>query len=543
MSNHSQYMQTMDKYGLNEIKSKYISLVDRAEAAPVSAGFFGEGPTVLKVLGNILRLPELSSILFTGEFRLHISRADQQTFFQKNAQGNIPLSFSEFAEMLQGSDGLNDSDEMFEGGITVSGDLLDGLTLTAATLEKGVDPEALLYTDTSALCLSATHLLSMQERALIKRPEISNPHFFLSDHEKIREDERENVESIFYSFAFGPAYLVPSDDCDAKALFDIWKQPDCLSQLRQSKIDAYIAPMISAEIRQRLDAVIGERDLMEKTVLHLQEAKEELPKYRDKTTRYIFVNYVDGIKTNTHSELLRFYEKMEWDIKEGIEEEPDVKALQDALPNYIAGSWSEFVENILEPKIQRNIRSLEPAIEEYVNEKAELFLKELLTPEELDLVDVVIRDAVKRGNISNSITDVISGSAPMDKAENVTLRRMLPKCLMALGGIAVLSHSILPGALFLAAGWKGNQKINEELQEQLITEGKKINNQYLKEVQSSIERLTERIKNETSDTVEKCYAGILDSLIRLTQDYQENTKEIHDRITSIRADLDALQPA
>lgn len=540
MGNHSQYMQAIDKYNMDELRSKYISFAEYAETAPVSVGLFGEGPTIMKVLANILQFPELNSILLTREFCLHISCANERAFYQKNAQGEVPLSFPEFVEMLQGNMGLDDWDEVFEGGITVCSSLLNGLTLTAATLEKGADPEVLLYTDISVICLSATRLLSMQERAFAKNPLISNPYFFLCDFEKIREDERDNVQSVFSSFTFGPAYLVPSDDYNFSELYDKWKYVDGLAQLRQSKIDAYISPMVSAEVQRILESVIGERDLMTRTIRHLHDAAEELSKYGDKTTRYISVNYIDAIITNTTSALLNFYEKMNREIMEGVKEEQDVQALQDALPHFIAGAWSEFVDNSLNPQVQENIHSLETAIETYIDEKAELFLKELLAPEEYGLIETVISDAMNLEYISGRTADNISGSASMDRNGNAALRKVLPKCLIALGGIAVLSSGFLPGALLIVAGWKGNREVNVEIQEELIAAGKKLNYQYLKEVQGNLEHLTERIRAETSAAVERCYAGMLDSLIQLTQSYQEKTEAVHDKIASIRADLEVL---
>lgn len=540
MDKDLKYIRILDKYNLTEMKNNYLTWMNHAETGSIAIGIFGEGQEVVKLLSELLNLPELNSILFPGEFRIRIIYGAELCYYQKENREEQQLSFEEFSEKIQGSD-LDIESYVFEGIIAVPDSNIKDVIFTAATIADGFNDELLLQTDISVVALSATHLLSMKEREFIRNPLNTRKCFFLYDLEKVHEKEREQVKALLESYLSENEkyWILPSKEACSAFWMLRKEEADCYEK-RVRKIDTYMKPFIEAEIRTALSAADDEESLMRQTMQHLSSAQDELSKYKQRTTRYIFSNYISGIKNNTSSEIFDFYERLNQDITEGVKEERDIKSLQNELPHFITGAWSEFVDNILNSHVQQNVEMVAPAIEEYVNSKVELFLKELLTEEEYQCVNDLVNNIVDSNPVSEGKADVIPGNAVMERKESAAIRRVLPKCLIVLGGIAVLGSSFIPGVLLLAAGLKGNSDAIEEMQEELITAGKKMNYQCLNEVQSNLEQLMERIKIETEITVENCYSEVLSSLVRLAQSYQEEINKMSEKSASIHADLETI---
>lgn len=536
-----QYSQILDKYNLTEMKDNYLTWMDQAENGSVSIGIFGEGQVILKVISELLDMPELNSILFSGEFRIQVTYGTRRCYYQTINNIDQQLSFENFSEKIQGADNFESEDYVFEGTIAVPDSRIKDVIFTAATIANGFDDDLLLHMDISAIALSATHLMSAKERRFIKNPLNTRKCFFLCDLEKAHENEREQVKAVLEPcLSENEQYwILPSEEAKS-AFWTLWKDEEDFYEKRIRKIDAYMKPLLEAKVNTVLSEAIHEESLMRQTMEHLSCAQNELSQYRQKTIRYISSNYIEGIKVNTSSEIIEFYEKLNQDITEGVKEERNIKSLQDELPYFISGEWSEFVDSILNVHIQENVERVAPAIEAYVDSKTELFLKELLTEEEYQCVSDLISTSVESGHVSDHKADVVPGNAVIEKKENTALRRVLPKCLIALGGIAVLGSSFIPGALLLAAGFKGNNDVIEEMQQELIAAGKKMNYQCLKEIQSNLEQFMERIKIETEVTVENCYSEILKSLMQLVQSYQEEIHKMSEKVVSIRADLETI---
>lgn len=541
MSENYKYTSILDKYGLSDIKKDYVAQIDAAEGRPVSVGIFGEGSSIRQLLTEILQLSELNSVFFTRAFVIRIIYGEEKRYSQLVQGAEQILSFDEFTEKLRGDDLLSEEEDIFEGNIALPNAELKELSLFVATLSNGIDDMMLLNNDICAVALDATHLLSLEERRFLKNPLNTKKYYFLCDYEKVHKEDRNQVKSLLEAYIPDKRYwTLPLEESEYTKIQAEWKSLSDLYESRIAKIDTYTKPQIEQAIRKKLTAMEHESNLMQQLISHLDAAKSELPTYKDKTVRYVYMNYITGIKEDTTSEVLRFYEKMNEDITSGIQEEKDIKSLQEELPNYIAGEWAKFIDKNLNLQIQTSAEKVIPAIEEYIDSKTELYLKEVLTAEEYEYITIIVSEL---GQIDDKIaggTDAISGNTSLDKTENMTLRKVLPKCLIALGGIVMLSSSFIPGALLLAAGWKGNSDVIEEIQQELIKEGKKLNHNYLKEVQTNLEQLMERIKAETEVTVEQCYSNVIDSLIQFIHSYQEQTRELNKKISSINYDLENL---
>ena len=232
---------------------------------------------------------------------------------------------------------------------------------------------------------------------------------------------------------------------------------------------------------------------------------------------------------------------MNQDITIGIEEEKDLKSLQTELPNFIAGAWSEFVSNVLNVRVRENINEVTPAINAYIDDKVDLFLRDILTDSEYERIKGIIEEALHDHKEYSPYPDRVTDQSTPIENGGAGLRKILPKCLIALGGFVMLSSSFIPGALLLVAGIRGDREASKEIKEELVVAGKKLNYQYLKEVQDNLDKLIMQLNTEVSYIIERCYKEIVDTLVGLIPKYEKGVEEIQCQIADIKNDLQVMQ--
>ncbi len=356
MSDKFKYEEVLDKYGLDDLRKDYVQAFGRLDERPVSVGIFGEGQTVLKVLEDLFDIPELKEILFPGDFRIQLQYGENKEYKQMERGNGKALSFSGFSQKMQGMGGLEEEDHIFEGEIILPDPVLNHLTILGATLSETLEDKVLLSNDICAVALSATHMLSIKERNFIKNPLNIAKCYFLCDIDMIHEEEREHIKSLVDPYlSDGEKCCMIPDNGASDAILDSWITASNIRENRIAAVDIYFKPIIYSAICGKLSSISCESTFVHQIAAHLESAKNEIPTYQEKTIRYVYTNYIDGVKTNTTSEILCFYEKLNDDIAEGIREERNIKELQEELPNYIAGAWTEFVERDLSAQIQVNV--------------------------------------------------------------------------------------------------------------------------------------------------------------------------------------------
>lgn len=535
------YQNLIEKYNLVDVEYKFNCLADSAENRQNSSLITGEAGTLLNTVAALLDLPELHTIMFPGEYKLHFQYDDHTTYYIWEQNDAKEVSFDVFSEQIQETTGLDSTSPVIEGCIKTNNPILKNLAITAVSISGKFDDAMLLNTDSYIMALSATHFLSIKERNFIRTTDISQKVIIINDIEKVHESETEHVKKMILPYN-DDSTLIFTQPLSTEDRDEIFKHlsniPDMVKN-RITRIEDFLKPDIIKALENIIDSEEKEAETKKNITIHINKAASNIADYQQKTIRYISTNYIDNIKNNTASAILNFYEQMNKDITGGVEEEKDIKSLQNELPNFIAGSWSECVSNVLNRRIQENIDEVTPAMDAYIDDKVDLFLKDILSAKEYERIKEAITKVINK-KILSTYTDPVSEPSEINN-DGVGFRKILPKCLMALGGVLMLSSSFLTGTLLLVAGFKGDKDVSKEIKEDLIVAGKKLNYQYLKEVQDDLDKLIERLNIEVSSAVELCYKAIADTLVEMIPEYETSISEIQNKIEDIKNDADALK--
>lgn len=537
----SRYESVLNKYGFDALKADYLSELDTSESRNNSVGVFGEGNAVIQLLVDLFGLEELNDVLFPGAFQLKILHGEEKKYCSLENDTETTLSQHELIEKLSDTGGLDTTDTVFHGNIYLPDYKLKDVEVNAYTLGESIDERKLIQTDVCVVVLSASRMLSIKERALIKNPLCKKHCFFIGDIDKLQVEERDQVIDLLapYTKNGEKYYVLPCREFTG-SVFSNWVQLLNVEMNRQEAVDAYYKPKIAELIQKQIEDAVNRKDLIKGLLQHMESAKKSLPEYKTRAVRYINTHYIEGLKTNTSSDIISFYERLNQSIVDGVKEERNVKELQEELPHYIAGEWTEYIDKNLSVRLNKQLDDISPAIEVYINEKVAQFLEEILTQEEFNYLNELVRKGISDGQISDHQASNISGNNPLDKRESTTVRQVLPKCLIALGGIAVLTSSFIPGALLILAGFKGNKDAVDDMQEELIEAGKKLNHEYLKEAQGNLEELMKQIRISTELTSERCFTDVVDSLLNIISGYREDLQSLEEMINGLNADLSAL---
>ncbi|MBR2894453.1 MAG: hypothetical protein IKC03_02195 [Oscillospiraceae bacterium] len=536
------YDDLLTQYGFTDIKAEFHRWIDLAKVRQVSVLMTGESGTLLKFIADFLEVPELSSIMFPNEYRLHLRYSETTSFYITRGASEEEVSFVDFSQQIQDCSGLDEASQLFEGAVSSNYPILKHMDLIAATISGGVDDEMLVDADSYLMTLSATHFLSVKERNLLRNAAIRAKAMVICDIDKIHEDEIEHVKSLLSPYEDDTTIVLSqplTKDARAAIFSHLTEIPKMLEQ-RIGRIEAYLKPVLIQRFSNLLDTKEKMLEKQRNMLSQIHRATVNIAEYQEKTYRYVSVNYIDHIKTNTTSAILNFYEKMNQDITLGIEEENDLKNLQAELPNFIAGSWSEFVSNVLNGRVQNNVNEVAPAIDTYIDDKIELFLKDILTDTEYESIRAMVAKTIHEKLISSDAASQVSEQSAMRK-DTVDFRTILPKFLMVFGGFVMLSSSFVPGALLLVAGIKGNRDAANEIKEDLIVAGKRLNYQYLKEVQENLDALIEQLNTAASYTVESCYQAISHILLEIVPEYENVSSELQMQISEIRRDMEIVE--
>lgn len=540
--NQDSYINLMEKYQLVDIKNEYDKLIDCAKTRQISDIMIGEPKTLLNLIADLFDISDLKSIMFPIGFNIKFLYSENTAFGIYNSNSVETISFEDFSEKIQDCSSIEDTNNIFNGIIYSNNSVLQNITINAITIGNNLEQTLLLNSDLYIMALSATHLLSIRERNFIRNSNIKNKVFTLYHLDKIHNDEVENIKNLLapYNDNNSLVFYAPLSKQNIDSIFNAICNINNLYITRIERICEFLKPQIKKQISDIL--TFNDVKLKSNTniIADINKILSILNAHQDKTIRYISANYIDSIKQNTLSFLLNFYEQMNQNIKVGIEEEKNLKKLENEIPNFIASCWSDFVDNTLNNCLEDNMFKIIPSVNSYIDDKIDFLLKDITKEPEYkeikqNIYNIIIGKIINKQYLNQQqITEISSTD------NKIELRKVLPKCLMALGGVVMISSSFIPGALLLAAGFQGDREAYQEIRADLIKQGKNLNLKYLKEVQNSLDTIISKIDTELSNLIKLGYKQISDILSNTIPQYNKKMAQIETYISELKSDLDKL---
>lgn len=536
----NQYDGILPNYHVDQYLQAYEAGGKAIHDPRIRVRILGESRTVQETVSELFYLPQYRwPNCLTAPLPLTLCIGPEKKYWLMKDGEQAACSEDEFFHCRTAEQSLEENAPKLHGGIVLTAGIPDGMEITALDVEdtEHLD-DILLDTDICVLAMSATRVLSLVERSILNHPMNTAKICLLKDLQRLpSEADRQEVSSLVEAAlnGAGTLYCLPLQE-EAQLLFQGWMKLEETAQAREERWKQKYLPQIQKGVEKAKKDAFQARKKVEK----VETACQKFPNFKAQARRRIKAYCVDNIKTDADSKFLMFFEQMNRDIAEGIGEENDIKALQEQLPNFIAGEWNHFLEDDLKPGLHSEITKAVPQILSYIQESSEETLQQLLTPGEIENLRKIRNEngalVFRKGSADGIAVD---GCFPGETGS--ALCNALPKCMMALGGIVFLSGGLLSGAILLSAGISSNGNVKEEAKTELISAGKQLNTQYFNRSKTCTEEFSSDAM-ETVDTLldEVCEQTIV-AMRQIKETYQQEVAQITAQIEKADAALDELQ--
>ncbi len=542
-----------ERYGMQEIAGFAERQKEELARAPFTVGILGNNHTAMALLADLTGMEELEGITANRSFFIELREGDEAACFTVDGESEQRIPLSEMKEELEETVSL-DSEETLPAlrfRLSAAPDrAVRGVRLLAAgSAEEYRDirlQDMLLAADELCMALSASRLLAMEERRLIRKEELPVGAYFLTGMSQVMEEEgKQDVLRQLVSFVGGDGEnVIRTDDREKlQNLRSVWENRSLDAENVARKRRERLEQEVCGRTRERLNSLKAdrERSLRETQELtaHLEAASGGLPAGREQTVRYIRMYYLEEMKTELQSELVRFHSELRENIKAGIEEEDDIRQLQNALAGYIMGEWETFIGETLKGRLEAAAARIDADIDGYIGQNVEKTLRQYLSAEEYGSLEALLRGQQERAGFTAQDEDLkMSGAGVLfDRNRTGTVAGLLPKCVMAAGGIALLCSSFIPGALMVLIGYQMNSGAQEAAKDRLLQEGREISDRCLKEVREKMGQAFAEMESAADGLVSDCYGALQERLSAVLKELKKDASDQKEKLDQLEAEL------
>ena len=539
------------KYGFEELAKSLTHYRDEADHAKFTVGLVGESFNVVRCLKAIL--PSVSQIMNGARngFVITIAKGDNPVFLQMTPEGEKSISHQALHELLTKKVSL-DTEEVLPlivGRLYLQDNVLDNINLKVIKSVDGLNwAEILLDVDFCGMALAAIKLFSSAEKKLIMDDIKGLPQeYLLMDLEQLPDSDRKEVLEEIQDILPGAKVTKILDATTCDSVWQSWASLSqdalTLSKHRHEAITTYGAFKLVSRLTELKKVRSIDEQKISSIMRRLETVNNQLSSKRNSIIRSLRISYLEPAKVEIKSELLNFNLKMREDLKTGIEEEENVRQLRNAIDGFVAGSWQEFIEGVLVPQWEKKGSQISKLLEQSIYDSFDDLLYDVLSEEEYQDISRLLYTSLHTPNI------VIDGGRMIDSdnilytapsGNKTSLRSLLPAVFFAAGGIAILGHMLLPGAVLALAGYNVYSKMDSEMKEQLLKDGIEMSNHCLLQYEKYLdENFTEVVRNIDSDVERGCNA-VISFLMNILEKYQGNNQAVLDDLAEIEQDIALL---
>lgn len=537
------YIELAQKYGLNEIFE-----TEHNDKNSCTVGFIGNQFCVIQVLSEIFPVLKNNISRASRSFYITIAKGDQNAVVEILPESEHEISFAEFNEKLLECPPLDSSIENlppFYGKVTLNENFPEGLKfLAVGSIQNFEDFNAtkiLLEMDVCHLVMSARQLLSETEKKLIVNElKYLKREYLLIHLETLSDTDKQEVLKVIKNFDSQGKVMT------TEAVDDLWKywnanlaDRENLVKRRKNIAEAYVKTKLAEFLQAKLE-ISKHNELSKSNIVQpLLQVQKDLSSKKLSTMRILQVNCLESFKIEIQTELLHFNQKMQDNLRIGVEEENDIKKLQEAMPWYIEGSWREFVTEIISREVEIHGRRLQTLLEQTVCGTVETLLKKYLKVEEYEQIQLIISDSfdpTKNIEIVDQVQpDSIANLGQSKFQKNIS--RLMPNVFMAAGGLAMFGSLFLPGGLLFIAGYRMYGRISDEHKSQILEQGLEFSNKFFTMITQNFKDKFQETEKSVYERIDHCYDNIVNKIIEIVEEYQNNHDKILNEIDNLQRDI------
>lgn len=267
----------------------------------------------------------------------------------------------------------------------------------------------------------------------------------------------------------------------------------------------------------------------------LEYATDEIMQGADKILRYIMLTCLNPLESEIQSKIVRFHAQLDKDLEVGINEEDDIKMLQETLHDFVLGSWENFVKEDIEPFFVKEAERLDETIDSQIAENIERTLKSVLNEKEYEQLQNIVSGVVHT-NIRVHL-DEADIPIPANNDKDLKAMGIVPACLLAMGGFALLVNSLVPAAMFAVASYKAKVNFTSDAKEQLLSQSRELSLNYMQEMEKTLDWQLKNSLDSLQKSVDDSYKVIIKELTDCIEHRKKDSDGIEEYLTQLKDDI------
>lgn len=403
-----------------------------------------------------------------------------------------------------------------------------------------------LCADEVVIALDALALLSLEEKRLARELSTRCAATFRScvlvNVQLLDDAEREEVDGLLRDALPGIAVLDTSAQGGAQAAYASWaKLAERACDTRREVATTCALDLLEERVVAKKEAGQLDSERLTGLLKSLDAAESAIQVDVAASTRMVQTHFITPMGLLAERAVGDFAQKAKEDLARGIDEEPDVAALEEALPYYLQDVWEEFVERELAPLLGEEASSFQAVLEDDVESRVTRELVRFLTKDQmaavLDLMDRGVDPLGANSSKALGVGFVDDSAAQDEQSLGDRLGDAVPALLGVAGGVALLTgFGVLVAGALAITGWKVRSMRSATKRSQLLGEACALSTTYCKHVEQVVAGVLADAEKHAREHVAKAYAGVFQT-IRSMADRARTEEE------ALRNQMDELERA
>lgn len=409
--------------------------------------------------------------------------------------------------------------------------------------------DIILHADICMFSLSATALLSMVQRKILKTylmPTMGEQlYIILVNDNLIIEADHADIDASLVRFFGNATTVFRTPDYDeermVETLMQLSQNIDEVRKARAHRAECYLLRNALKDVDTHISALSNNFEQLDEAIELMSEKAKQLPNRHESICRKMRIQFLSPLKLSASQEISQFYQVLLDRLHDEIAKASDAAAISEILPAYIRDQWNHEAEN-LTGMINRAGTTFQNDFVGFVEQDVREYLAE---GSNMDTASYILRVADIYINKWDNLNNTDTAEFHFDQAEDRT--KIMKYGVIASGvALALMAHPIIGTAVAVLGSRKAvkmeSNRINEINRQGMISAADAMCRSVYDDMNMWLEQVFAAIEKDMSACVQDCYQKLMATIVKALnskRSEKENFAEQLEMLNELKASIEA----